>query len=127
MVIELSFQVSVACLLLVFCFVLGCCALRLYVRLFLLFCGDVVVEASTTKVSSKGQVVIPANIRRAAGLKKGEKILAIAIDDTVVLKKIVDETFKETLTPLWRRVRSLGLIEEDINALVEEARAKTSP
>ena len=85
------------------------------------------VEASTTKVSSKGQVVIPANIRKAAGLKKGEKLLAIAIDDTVVLKKIVYETFKETLTPLWRRVRSLGLIEEDINALVEEARAKTSP
>ena len=82
---------------------------------------------ATTKMSSKGQVVIQANIRRAAGLKKGEKILAIAIDDTVVLKKIVDETFKETLAPLWRRVRRLGLVEEDIDALVEEARAKTSP
>jgi AbrB family looped-hinge helix DNA binding protein len=80
------------------------------------------VEASTTKVSSKGQVVIPANVRRAASLKKGEKILAIAIDDTVILKKIVDKSFQETLEPVWAKVKQMGLTEEDINELVEEAR-----
>lgn len=84
------------------------------------------MEASTTKVSSKGQVVIPANVRRAASLKKGEKILAIAIDDTVVLKKIVDKSFKETLKPVWERVRQMGLSEEDVNALIEEARSQGS-
>lgn len=84
------------------------------------------VEASTTKVSSKGQVVIPANVRRAANLKKGEKILAIAIDDTIVLKKIIDKSFEETMKPLWDRVRKMGLTEEDINALIDEARAKDS-
>jgi len=83
----------------------------------------IMIEASTTKLSSKGQVVIPANIRKAASLRKGEKILAIAIDDTIVLKKIVDKSFAETLTPLWEKVRRMGLTEEDINALVEEARA----
>ena len=66
------------------------------------------VEASTTKVSSKGQVVIPANVRKAASLKKGEKILAIAIDDTIILKKIVDKSFKETLKPIWEKVRADG-------------------
>ena len=84
------------------------------------------VEASTTKVSSKGQVVIPANVRKAANLKKGEKILAIAIDDTVVLKKIVDKSFEEAMKPLWKRVRQLGLSEHDIDALIEEARAQSS-
>jgi len=39
------------------------------------------MEASTTKVSFKGQVVIPVNVRRAAGLKEGEKVLAIALDN----------------------------------------------
>lgn len=82
------------------------------------------VEASTTKVSSKGQVVIPANVRKAASLKKGEKLLAIAIDDTIVLKKIVDKSFEETLKPVWDRVRRLGLTEEDITALIDEARAQ---
>ncbi len=81
------------------------------------------VEASTTKVSSKGQVVIPANVRKAASLKKGEKLLAIAIDDTVVLKKIVDKSFQETLKPIWEKVRQMGITEEDVDALIEEARA----
>jgi len=97
----------------------------LYVRKFLLSDCECGVEASTTKVSSKGQVVIPANVRKAASLKKGEKILAIAIDDTIVLKKIVDKSFEETLTPVWRRVKQMGLSEEDIGALIEEARAQS--
>ena len=84
------------------------------------------MEASTTKVSSKGQVVIPVNVRKAASLKKGEKILAIAIDDMVVLKKIVDKSFEETMKPVWNRVRQLGLSEEDIGAIIEEARAQSS-
>ncbi|MBI2938402.1 MAG: AbrB/MazE/SpoVT family DNA-binding domain-containing protein [Thaumarchaeota archaeon] len=85
------------------------------------------IEASTTKVSSKGQVVIPANVRKAASLRKGEKLLAIAIDDTIVLKKIVDKSFEETMKPVWSRVRQMGLSEEDINALIEEARSENSP
>ena len=41
--------------------------------MFLLLNGEGMVEASTTKVSSKGQVVIPANVRKAASLKKARK------------------------------------------------------
>jgi AbrB family looped-hinge helix DNA binding protein len=88
--------------------------------------GGIMVEASTTKVSSKGQVVIPVNVRKAAGLKKGEKLLAIAFGDTVVLKKIVDRTFEETVKPIWDRVRRMGLTEEDVDALIQEAKTKGS-
>ncbi len=94
--------------------------------MFLLFKRESMIEASTTKVSSKGQVVIPANVRKAASLKKGEKILAIAIDDTVILKKIVDKSFEETMKPLWAKVRQMGLTEGNINALIDEARAQDS-
>jgi len=84
------------------------------------------MEASTTKVSSKGQVVIPINVREAAGLKEGEKILAIAVGDTVVLKKIVDKTFEATVKPIWNRIREIGLTEEDVDALIQEAKAQGS-
>jgi len=84
------------------------------------------MEASTTKVSSKGQVVIPANVRKAANLKKGEKILAIAIDDMVVLKKIIDKSFEETIKPVWAKVKQMGLSEKDINTLIDQAKAKSS-
>ena len=84
------------------------------------------MEASTTKVSSKGQVVIPTNVRKAADIKKGQKLLAVALGDVIILKKIFDKTFEETVKPIWVRVRQIGLTEEDINALIEEAKAKGS-
>ena len=83
-------------------------------------------SVATTKMSSKGQVVIPVNVRRAAKLKEGEKVLAIAFNDTVILKKITDTTFEETVKPIWARVRKLGLTEEDVNALIQEAKTASS-
>jgi AbrB family looped-hinge helix DNA binding protein len=68
------------------------------------------VTASTTKVSSKGRVAIPLNVRKAAGLKEGDKILAIAIDNTIVLQKMVDQSFREIVEPIWKSkaTRSYG-------------------
>jgi len=87
----------------------------------------IAVEASTTKVSSKGQVVIPASVRKAAGIKEGERLLAIALGDTIILKKIVDKTFEETVKPIWARARRIGLTEEDVDAIIREAKAQGSP
>jgi len=84
------------------------------------------MEASTTKISSKGQIVIPVGIRKAAGIKKGETMLAIAIDDTIILKKVSDKTFEETVKPIWARVRRMGLKEENVDAIIQEAKTKGS-
>ena len=83
------------------------------------------MEASTTKVSSKGQVVIPVNVRKAAGLKEGEKVLVIALGNTIILKRIVDKTFEETVKPIWSRMRQIGLMEEDVYGLIQEAKAQS--
>ena len=93
----------------------------------LTYYGANTVEASTTRVSSKGQVVIPVNVRKAAGFEEGQKLLAIAIDDTVVLKRITNRTFAETVKPVWDKVRQLGLSEEDVDALIEEAKTSRRP
>ena len=82
------------------------------------------MEASTTKVSSKGQVVIPLSVRKRAGIREGERLLAIALGDTIVLKKIVDRSFEEAVKPIWTRIREMGLSEEDVDAIIEEAKAK---
>jgi len=83
------------------------------------------MEASTTKVSSKWQVVIPVNVRKAAGLKEGEKVRAIALGNTIILKRIVDKTFEETVKPIWSRMRQIGLTEEDVDALIKEAKTQS--
>jgi len=78
-------------------------------------------------VSSKGQVVIPESVKRSAGLREGDDLLVVAIGETIVIKKLSKMTFKEIAGPIWKTVRELGLDEEDINALIEEAKAATRP
>jgi AbrB family looped-hinge helix DNA binding protein len=43
---------------------------------------------STTKLSSKGQVVIPEEIRENLHLKEGDQFVVIGRGDTVILKAI---------------------------------------
>ena len=43
---------------------------------------------ATTKMSSKGQVVIPEAIRNALGLEAGSEFVVVAEGDVVILKTI---------------------------------------
>ena len=45
-------------------------------------------KVAVTSMSSKGQVVIPLDVRTRLGLKEGEKFAVLGEGDTVVLKKI---------------------------------------
>jgi len=47
-----------------------------------------------TSLSSRGQVVIPQDIRDQLKLKSGEKFVVLGEDDTVILKKIKMPSFK---------------------------------
>lgn len=41
---------------------------------------------TTTKVSSKGQVVIPAEIRKRLGIRKGQQLIVETQGDAIVLR-----------------------------------------
>ena len=55
------------------------------------------MEIDITRLSSKGQIVIPSNMRK--GFKEGEKIMIIRSKDRIILKKAseMDEQLKEDL------------------------------
>ena len=55
------------------------------------------VEIDITRLSSKGQIVIPLEMRK--GFKEGEKLMLIRDKDKIILRKAseMDETFKEDL------------------------------
>ena len=43
----------------------------------------------TTKMSSRGQVVIPLDLRK--GINEGDKLIVIRKDDEIILKKSIPE------------------------------------
>jgi bifunctional DNA-binding transcriptional regulator/antitoxin component of YhaV-PrlF toxin-antitoxin module len=66
--------------------------------------------------------VIPEAVRKAAGVRKGEDLLAVVIGDTKVMKKLPAVSFEEVAKPIWRTVKAMGLSGEELDELIEEAK-----
>lgn len=85
-------------------------------------------DVELTKLSSKGQIVIPQRVRDELGLKEGETFAVMGSEDTVVLKKVVMPSAKE----VFERVHSWGtkfsakkgLKEADLQAAIKRSRAR---
>ena len=82
-------------------------------------------ELATTKMSSKGQVVIPENIRKRLGLEAGSQFVVVAGKDAIILKTISPpsmEEFDELLKNARRQARKAGMKRSDIKDTVAEVR-----
>jgi len=60
-----------------------------------------------TKVSDKGQVVIPKEIRDKLGFVEGSRLIVVATEDAVVLQKVETIAGKVRMRDLLDRVKSL--------------------
>ncbi len=61
-------------------------------------------KADVTVVSSKGQVVIPQEIRRRLGITPKTKMLVYGYRDAVILKKIEVPDIEKKLREMYRRI-----------------------
>lgn len=80
---------------------------------------------ATTKLSSKGQVVIPEEIRSRLGLVEGTSFVVLAEGDVVVLKTIAPpqrEEFAGLLRQARAAARRTGMRPADIERATELAR-----
>ena len=50
---------------------------------------------STTRMSSKGQVVIPEDVRERIGLKTGDRFVVVGESDVVILKAISPPSIRD--------------------------------
>jgi AbrB family looped-hinge helix DNA binding protein len=86
---------------------------------------EVAMALATTKMSSRGQVVIPLAIRQQMGLREGDEFIVMASGDSLMLKVIetpsTDE-FKAALKRLRTHARRAGLKRSDIPKAIKEAR-----
>jgi AbrB family looped-hinge helix DNA binding protein len=84
-------------------------------------------KPATTKMSSKGQIVIPENIRDRLGLKPGEQFVVVGEDDVVILKKIAPLSmadFDELITTARQQARQVAMKRSDISTAVRAARGR---
>ena len=80
-----------------------------------------------TSISSRGQVVIPRNIREKLNLQEGEKFVVIGEDDTIVFKKLGVPSFKgfdKLLKKTQEHARKHVLTEKDMLEAIEKTRRK---
>lgn len=87
---------------------------------------SVMNKVATTKLSSKGQVVIPEAIRRGMGLETGTEFVVVGEDGTVVLKVIEAPSmreFDEIVAKARKDARLAGLRESDIAEAIRAARS----
>ena len=70
------------------------------------------------KVSSKGQIVIPREIRKKLGMKSGEKLLVLTRDGDIILRKAKELS----LDDIAERIDKVAKEEcIDVDKLVAEA------
>ncbi len=79
----------------------------------------------TTKMSSKGQIVIPEEIRHRLGLKPGDKFLVIGDKDVLILKALSAPSmneFDDLIKEARKQAKLAGLKRSDIARAVVKSR-----
>ena len=81
----------------------------------------------TTKLSSKGQVVIPEDVRRELGLEPGAQFVVLGEGDVVILKKIEAPDRREFLAlaaKVRRQAWRAGMKRSDVKKTVRKVRRR---
>ncbi len=80
---------------------------------------------ATTRMSSKGQVVIPENIRKRLKLNPGAQFVVVGEGDVVILKAISVPNLKNFNTLIQearRQAKAAGLKRSDVSRAISKAR-----
>ena len=84
-------------------------------------------KLGVTSISSRGQVVIPQELRERLNLHTGEKFIVIGEDDTIVLKKLEVPSFKgfERLLKKTRKfAKKKGIKTSDVEEAIKKIRGR---
>jgi len=82
-------------------------------------------KIEVTSMSSRGQIVIPLDIREHLGLKEGEKFIVLGKDDTLILKKIAMpsfENFDKFMQKTHQFAKSNGITPSDVEEAIKKAK-----
>ena len=78
-------------------------------------------------VSSKGQISLPVSIRERLSIDTGDKLVAYASGDVIMLKPLKlpsAEEFEESLDEAQKWAATVGYTENDVNDIIKSSRRK---
>lgn len=85
-------------------------------------------------MSSRGQIVIPQDVREMVGATEGTLFSVMGMEGTIILKKIEPQTKEELFRELdkfakeqTRKLKAKGFKEEDLWKAVDRERARHRP
>ncbi len=81
----------------------------------------------TTRMSSKGQVVIPEEVREELGLSAGTQFVVVGQGDVVILRAISPpsmDDFDDLIAKSRRAARDAGMKKSDVAAATTRARQR---
>jgi AbrB family looped-hinge helix DNA binding protein len=82
---------------------------------------------STAKLSSKGQIVIPEDIRNSMGLQVGDQFIVVAEKDVVILKSISRpnmNSYSGLIKKTRKAAKVAGLTKSGLSAVIKESHKK---
>jgi AbrB family looped-hinge helix DNA binding protein len=82
---------------------------------------------ATTRMSSKGQIVIPETIRKRLNLNAGAQFVVVGEGDVVILKAISApgmESFDALIQEARQQAKAAGLDRADVSRAVSKARGR---
>ena len=83
-------------------------------------------KMATTKMSSKGQVVIPEEVRNALGLEPGTQFVVVGEGDVIILKAVSVpdmSDFDDLIEQARKQAREAGMRRSDVAAALRAVRA----
>lgn len=86
-------------------------------------------DAATTKLSSRGQVVIPEKIRNRLGLRPGDRFVVLGEGDVVILKVIHAPEladFDGLVDRARKAAERAGLTEADVAEAIRQSRRRSA-
>jgi AbrB family looped-hinge helix DNA binding protein len=79
-----------------------------------------------TRLSERGQVVIPTGLRKSMNLKEGERFIVMGLGDTIILRKLELSQERLRLKRLIKesreRASKSGFSEQEVANLIRETR-----
>ena len=82
---------------------------------------------ATTRMSSKGQVVIPEEVRNRLGIATGTQFIVMGENDVVILKTIAPpsmDDFDGIITRARRQAKSAGMKPSDVAKAIAKVRGR---